>query len=122
MTELDVDVVVVGGGLMGSATAWQLSRRGRSVALVEAFAIGHNRGSSHGSSRIFRRAYADPIYIAMTGQARELWRELEVDSGTALLKQTGGLDHGRRRDPVLLAQRLSEAGVPNQLLSEQAAG
>ena len=122
MTDYDVDVVVVGAGLMGSATAWDLSRRGRSVALVEAFEIGHDRGSSHGSSRIFRRAYGDPTYVAMTGRARELWRELELDGGAALLTTTGGLDHGRRRDPAGLAQRLAEAGVPRELLDARAAG
>lgn len=119
---LDVDVVVVGAGLMGSATAWELSRRGRSVALVEALAVGHDRGSSHGASRIFRRAYADPMYVAMTGRAGERWRELELDSGSPLLTRTGGLDHGRRRDPALLEQRLTGAGVACELLTAAQAG
>ena len=50
------DVVVVGGGAMGSAAAWWLARDGRSVVLLERFEQGHARGSSHGPSRIFRSA------------------------------------------------------------------
>ena len=116
-----VDVVVVGAGLMGAATAWELTRRGRSVALVEAFEPGHTRGSSHGSSRIFRRAYPDPLYVRMTGRARELWRELEHDSGADLLTETGGLDHGRHRDPVAMAAALRAEGVPCAVLDSDAA-
>ncbi|HEY1324780.1 MAG TPA: FAD-dependent oxidoreductase, partial [Streptosporangiaceae bacterium] len=44
------DVIVIGAGLAGSATAWALGRRGRSVVLLEAFQPGHRRGSSHGSA------------------------------------------------------------------------
>ena len=112
-----VDVVVVGAGLMGAATAWELTRRGRSVALVEAFEPGHTRGSSHGSSRIFRRAYPDPLYVRMTGRARELWRELELDSRADLLTETGGLDHGRHRDPAGMAAGLRAEGVPCEVLA-----
>src|SRR5215218_10089385 len=48
------DLVVVGGGLMGTATAWAAARRGVSVVLLEQYALGHPRGSSHGSARIAR--------------------------------------------------------------------
>jgi monomeric sarcosine oxidase len=112
-----VDVVVVGAGLMGAATAWELTRRGRSVAVVEAFEAGHTRGSSHGSSRIFRRAYPDPLYVRMTGRARELWRELELDTGSSLRTETGGLDHGRQRDPAALAAALGAEGVRCEVLT-----
>ena len=36
------DHVVVGGGAMGAATAWQLASRGHSVALIEQFGIAQN--------------------------------------------------------------------------------
>src|ERR671918_2290927 len=94
-----VDVVVVGAGAMGSATAWWLARRGRSVVLVEQFARGHARGSSHGASRIFRYAYTDPSYVRMAQGALPLWRELEDDVGRPLLEITGGVDP--RGDPPL---------------------
>jgi sarcosine oxidase len=116
-----VDVVVVGAGAMGSATAWWLARRGRSVALVEQFAQGHTRGSSHGSSRIFRYAYAEPRFVRMAQAALPLWRELEDDIGRPLLEITGGVDYG---DPVLVgpvAGALAECGVDHDRLPPDAA-
>ncbi|MDQ1047495.1 FAD-dependent oxidoreductase [Streptomyces sp. V4I2] len=114
-------IAVVGAGLMGAATAWQLARQGHEVTLIEAYDIGHRHGSSHGSSRIFRRAYADPFYVRLTGQAYEHWRELEQDSSTPLLRTTGGLDLGEGRDPEGLAAVLGAAGVPYKLLGAEAA-
>ncbi|MGP3911397.1 FAD-dependent oxidoreductase [Nonomuraea sp. 10N515B] len=114
-------IAVVGAGLMGAATAWELARRGIEVTLIEAYGIGHRNGSSHGTSRIFRRAYADPLYVELTGRAGECWRELEADSGTALLRTTGGLDLGAGRDPEGLARLLAAAGVPHELLAPEAA-
>lgn len=115
-------IVVVGAGLTGAATAWELARRGIQVTLIEAYGIGHRNGSSHGTSRIFRRAYADPFYVELTGQAGECWRELEADSGTALLRTTGGIDFGAGRDPQRLARVLAAAGVPHELVPAKAAG
>lgn len=114
-------IAVVGAGLMGAATAWQLARRGHEVTLIEAYDIGHRHGSSHGSSRIVRRAYADPFYVRLTGRAQEEWRELEGDVSTSLLRMTGGLDLGSHRDPVGLATVLQAAGVPHELLGPEAA-
>ncbi|HKG50116.1 MAG TPA: FAD-dependent oxidoreductase [Actinomycetales bacterium] len=110
------DLVVVGGGLMGTATAWAAARRGLSVILLEQFELGHSKGSSHGSARILRRAYLDPLYVRLTGEAMPLWRELEADSGRDLLRITGGIDHGRRRDPEGIARVLDAAGVEHELL------
>ncbi|MGY1661468.1 FAD-dependent oxidoreductase [Geodermatophilus sp. SYSU D00705] len=117
MTDLRVEVAVVGAGLMGAATAWELARRGVSVALVEAFDPGHVHGSSHGTSRIVRRAYADPFYVRLTGRAFDRWAEAEADTGTTLLQTTGGLDHGAARDPAGLAGLMRREGVPHELLS-----
>lgn len=91
---MDADVVVIGGGAAGSSTAWQLARRGRDVVLLERFGRGHAWGSSHGSTRIFRVAYRDPLYSRLATQAIPLWRELEDAAGATLLEQTGQLDHG----------------------------
>ncbi|WP_246204522.1 FAD-dependent oxidoreductase [Streptomyces tailanensis] len=116
------DVAVVGAGLMGAATAWAATRRGLSVAVLERFDAGHDKGSSHGSARIVRRGYREPMYVRMTGQAMELWRELEADSSRELLRIVGGIDHGRGRDPEGIAATLAAAGVPHELLpSEEAA-
>ncbi|MCX5367250.1 N-methyl-L-tryptophan oxidase [Streptomyces sp. NBC_00124] len=114
-------IAVIGAGLMGAATAWQLARRGHEVTLIEAYDIGHKHGSSHGSSRIFRRAYNDPFYVRLTGQAHEQWRELEEDGSTPLLRTTGGLDMGEERDPKAIAELLAAAGVPHELLRPETA-
>jgi monomeric sarcosine oxidase len=118
-----VEVAVLGAGLMGAATAWSLARRGRSVALIEAFEIGHRNGSSHGSERIFRRAYPDPFYAELTGRAADCWRELELDSGSALLSMTGAVDTGdpRVRDPGVLAAAMTRAGVEHEVLTPEQA-
>ena len=111
------DLIVVGAGLAGSAAAWAASARGMSVVVLEAFAPGHRRGSSHGSARIFRRAYPDPLYVRLTGQAGERWRQLEAEAGESLLHQTGGLDFGALRDPEQLHAVLTSCGVPASLHS-----
>jgi sarcosine oxidase len=94
----DADVVVVGAGVMGAATAWSLTRAGRDVVLVEQFSVGHHRGSSHGRSRIFRLSYADPRYVRLAQEALPRWRELEEASGRHILTRTGGLDVGEGLD------------------------
>ncbi|WP_327249925.1 FAD-dependent oxidoreductase [Streptomyces sp. NBC_01320] len=118
---MDCDVVVIGAGLTGSSAAWQLAVRGLSVTLVEARGIGHDQGSSHGTSRIFRRAYADPYYVDLTGQAEALWEELEDRCGELLRTRTGGLDHGAERNPRELAALMMERGVAAELLSPEEA-
>ena len=57
-----VDLVVVGLGVMGSATAWAAARRGAKVLALDAYEPGHRHGSSHGESRIIRRAYPGTAY------------------------------------------------------------
>lgn len=118
MTEtIGIDVVVVGGGAMGSAAAWQLARRGVQVALLEQFETGHTNGASHGASRIFRLSYADPVYIGLAREAQPFWRELEELTGTSLLTVTGGVDHGDHPALQELADGLAAAGVPRTWLT-----
>jgi sarcosine oxidase len=111
-----VDVAVVGLGLSGSAAAWAATRRGRSVAGFEAYAPGHRCGSSHGHSRIFRRAYLDPLYVELTGRAGVLWERLEAETGQPLLDRVGGVDHGPGREPEQMTALLREHGVAADLL------
>lgn len=86
------------------------------MTVVEQFAPGHRRGSSHGSARIVRRGYGDGLYVSLTGQAFELWRELEISSGAALLRMLGGLDFGQRRNVPRVAALLADGGVPHEVL------
>ena len=88
------DVVVIGGGVMGCAAAYHLARDGHQVLLFEQFAVGHDQGSSHGPSRIIRLAYEGADYVKMAEASFALWRELEAESGEALLHPMGGLDFG----------------------------
>ncbi len=80
---------------MGSAAAYHLAARGSSVCAIEQFDPGHDRGSSHGLSRIIRLAYFEhPLYVPLLQRAYSLWRDLERESGTRLLHITGGIDAG----------------------------
>jgi len=89
------DVIVAGLGAMGSAAAAHLAARGLRVLGLDRFALGHDRGSSHGLTRIIRLAYfEDPSYVPLLRRAFELWRDLEATAGEPLLSVTGGLDAG----------------------------
>jgi sarcosine oxidase len=112
----DDPVVIIGAGLAGAGAAWALTRRGVPVVLVEQFPLGHLQGSSHGSARIVRRGYGDALYVALTGRAFELWRELEHVSGTPILRMLGSLDFGPRRDVPKMARLLADAGVAHEVL------
>jgi sarcosine oxidase len=113
--------LVIGAGLAGSATAWRLAERGYDVTLVEATRPANDRGSSHGSARIFRYAYPHSFYTRLVIEAREAWDELEDRTGTELVRRTGALDFGPARDPRRLAEVLAGEGVDHELLSQQAA-
>jgi len=89
------DVAVVGLGAMGAMSAWRLAARGARVIGFERFRPGHDRGSSHGDTRIFRTAYFEsPEYVPLLQRANGLWRQLEDESGAELLTITGGLAIG----------------------------
>jgi sarcosine oxidase len=91
MQHLHARNVVLGAGAMGSAAAYHLARRGEPVLLVEQFALGHDRGSSHGAARITRHSYADPHYARLMPEAFRAWRVLEADAGENLYLRTGGV-------------------------------
>jgi len=85
-------IAIVGAGVMGAATAWQLARRGHDVEIHEQFFVGHTRGSSHGRSRIVRLAYPEPEWVQFAEEAMAGWRELEAESGERLLELHGLLE------------------------------
>lgn len=90
-----VDVVVIGGGVIGAATARALARRGTSVALLEKGSLTTAQGSSRGTARIIApAAYPDASYLEMALRALEEWRELEESSGASLLELHGALYAG----------------------------
>jgi len=86
------DVIVAGLGGMGSAAAYHLAARGERVLGLERYTPAHDRGSSHGQSRIIRLAYSeDPAYVPLVLRAYELWERLESETGEDLMTITGGL-------------------------------
>lgn len=114
------DAIVIGLGGMGTATAFHLARRGQRVLGLEQFELAHERGSSHGLTRIIRLAYhEDPSYVPLLRRAYELWHELESVAGERLLITTGSLEGGPEDGPMfngaLAAAR--EHGLPHEVLT-----
>ncbi len=107
--------IVVGAGLLGLSAARALSGRGREVTVLDQAEIGHEGAGSKGSCRIFRFGYADARYVAMVGRARDLWQELEDESGRQILLPAPQLSFGDQLPAVQEAMRA--AGAPCELLS-----
>jgi sarcosine oxidase len=85
------------------------------AVLLEQFELGHDRGSSHGPTRIFRYSYPDPRYVRMAVLAREAWAGLAGEAGEELLVPTGGLDAGQ--DAALCGTALARCGVRHSWLT-----
>ncbi len=108
------DVVIIGCGAAGLATARELAGRGRRVIGLDKFEHGHTRGSSHGTERIVRMAYADPVHVQMALDALDGWKRLEHDAETALLSPTGGLDSGSSAELDNLAAQCAAVGIATE--------
>src|SRR5690349_25092920 len=75
---------------MGSAAAYHLARRGQKVLGLEQFGMAHDRGSSHGETRVIRRAYFEhPDYVPLLNRAYDLWRKLEHAASRQLYVPSG---------------------------------
>ncbi|MCU1292014.1 MAG: solA, partial [Bryobacterales bacterium] len=114
------DVIVLGLGGMGSAAAYHLAARGQRVLGLDRYTAAHDRGSSHGGSRIIRQAYHEhPQYVPLVQRAYELWEKLERDSGVSLLDQTGGLMIGPPGSPVVegTIRSATEHRLPHDILT-----
>ena len=84
------DVIVAGAGGMGTSAACHLARRGAGVLALDRFPPAHDRGSSHGQTRLIRQAYYEhPDYVPLLLRAYDAWRELEVASGRRLFVESG---------------------------------
>lgn len=84
------DAIVVGTGGFGSGCLYHLARRGAKVLGLDRFPPAHDRGSSHGETRIIRQAYFEhPDYVPLLLRAYDLWRELERESGRELMRLCG---------------------------------
>jgi sarcosine oxidase len=116
MTE-KVEFAIVGGGLLGLATARALARSGHEALLFERDRVGNERAGSKGSARIFRFGYDDPFYVGMALSTLPMWRELEEETGRDLLSTTGQLSFGSSLD--VLADAMTAAGAPFEVLDRQ---
>jgi sarcosine oxidase len=112
-------IVVIGLGAMGSAALCQLARRGIRVTGIEQFAVGHERGSSHGPTRMIRLAhFENNSYVPLLRRAYELWRELENLAQQTLVVKTGIAEIGPP-DGELVRGTLAAAsryGLPHTVL------
>lgn len=115
-----VDTVVIGLGVMGSAVLRSLAARGVRALGIERFEPGHDRGSSHGATRIIRLSYFEhPSYVRLLREAYPLWRELEAKAGRQLLHVTGIVEIGKP-DSALVRGTLAAARehtLPHEVLS-----
>ena len=108
--------IVIGAGLAGAAAAYSLTARGEDVTVVERHTPANQRGSSHGSARIFRYAYPDRLYTELVVRSRSLWDALEATADTELVTRTGAIDHGDARHVAQLVEIFEAVGVEHEIL------
>ncbi|PSP98263.1 N-methyl-L-tryptophan oxidase [Halobacteriales archaeon QS_5_70_17] len=120
MTDTDYDVVVIGVGGMGSATVYHLAQRGLDVLGLERFDVPHTMGSSHGITRIIRRAYYEhPSYIPLIERAYDLWDDLAEETGREVIHRTGSIDAAPKGNVVFEGSLRSceEHDIPHEVLT-----
>jgi sarcosine oxidase len=125
---MNLDVVVVGLGAMGSATVYQLAKRDVNVVGIDRFSPPHVYGSSHGDTRITRQAIGEGhAYVPLVLRSHQLWREIESKTGTDLFTACGGLiltragvtssQHGIRDFFTETVSAAETFGIDHELLS-----
>jgi sarcosine oxidase len=116
-------IVVIGLGATGSAALCQLARRGVRAVGIERFELGHDRGSSHGATRIIRLAhYENASYVPLLHRAYSLWRDAERLINRKLITITGIAEIGPA-DGGLVAGTVAAAsrfGLPHEVLDARA--
>jgi len=120
MAATSYDVIVLGGGTMGTAAAWELGKRGVRALILEQFEHVHDRGAHGGKTRIIRHAYAEgPEYVPLVERADDLWQALEAESGRRILVRCGGLELAAPGYAhAASARRSAEVhGLPHETLS-----
>lgn len=116
------DAIVVGVGGVGSAALYHLAERGHRVLGIDRFAPPHDRGSSHGQTRIIRQAYFEhPDYVPLAVASYELWEVLQAMVRSTLFHQTGLVEVGPA-DGVVVPGVLRAARQHSLAVSEMSAG
>jgi sarcosine oxidase len=114
------DVAVIGAGVFGAWTAYQLQRSGRQVVLIDAYGAANSRSSSGDESRIMRMGYgADEIYTRSARRSLEKWKEFSAHCGERLFHQTGVLWLAHKDDSYAMKTRetLTRVGIPPEELT-----
>src|SRR5580700_8079667 len=117
------DVAIIGLGAMGSAALAALASRSRRAIGIDRYVPGHDRGSSHGATRVIRLGYfEDPCYVPLLRAAYPLWRELEARSGRELLTITGIVEIGAPESELVAGTLLSSRhhGIACEILDAPA--
>jgi monomeric sarcosine oxidase len=120
-TKETFDVAVIGAGVFGAWTAYQLQQSGKRVILIDAYGTGNSRSSSGGESRIIRMGYgADEIYTRSALRALRLWQEFFARINEPLFHRTGVLWLAHEDDPypALCAETLEKVGIPFEKLTK----
>ncbi|XP_067866509.1 peroxisomal sarcosine oxidase [Heterodontus francisci] len=114
----DFDTIVIGAGIQGSYTAYHLSENNKTL-LIDQFALPHSRGSSHGHTRIIRKAYNKAYYAQMMTECYQLWKQLEAEANVELLRQTGLLVLGKEGNSEFqsIKSTLVENKIPTESLT-----
>lgn len=115
------DCIVIGAGIQGSCTAYQLAKNKQKTLLLEQFVLPHSRGSSHGQTRIIRKAYEEDFYTQMMQESYELWAQLEKEAGVELYRRTGLLVMGPENGEGFLRLKatMQRHKIPTVLLEKQ---
>ncbi|HKP36293.1 MAG TPA: N-methyl-L-tryptophan oxidase [Pyrinomonadaceae bacterium] len=122
MVSKTYDVAVIGAGVFGAWTAYQLQRSGRRVLLIDAYGAGNSRSSSGDESRIIRMGYGgDEIYTRSAQRSLELWKELFARTGQPLFHQTGvlWLAHDEDPYPVNSLETITNLGIAVEKLTAE---
>ncbi|XP_022728949.1 probable sarcosine oxidase [Durio zibethinus] len=117
----EFDVIVVGAGVMGSSTAYQLAKRGQKTLLLEQFDFLHHRGSSHGESRTIRATYPEDYYYGMVNESYQLWEQAQSEIGFRVYFKAQQFDMGPADSKSLLSviATCRKNAIPHQVLNRQ---
>ena len=125
MSERTYDAAVVGAGVFGAWTAYQLQRTGKRVVLLDAHGPGNTLSSSGDQSRIIRTGYGgDEIYTRSAQRSLQLWKEFFARCEKTLFHKTGVLWLAHENDPYALrtSETFHNLGIPFEKLTTSEAG
>uniref|UniRef100_A0A914CN39 Sarcosine oxidasee (formaldehyde-forming) n=1 Tax=Acrobeloides nanus TaxID=290746 RepID=A0A914CN39_9BILA len=117
MTEnVDFDAIVIGGGIMGTCSAYHLAKLGSKTLMLEQFEYGHKNGSSHGASRTTRIVHTSPMYLKLAQASYNEWNELSQSSKTKILEPSGLLWLDDEKNTRQRHEFLSKHSIEHELL------